>query len=87
MGSSTSLLLFNAAKVADHFGFQLDTPWNQLDKDTQKKFLQGTGKEKIDLSYIDERGRKHTRVQPLKEFCHTLNVAIVKLKVTMYVMI
>ncbi len=33
-------------KVADHFGFQLDTPWNQLDKDTQKKFLQGTGKEK-----------------------------------------
>ncbi|MGE8607567.1 MAG: excinuclease ABC subunit UvrA, partial [Acinetobacter baumannii] len=53
-------------KVADHFGFQLDTPWNQLDKDTQKKFLQGTGKEKIDLSYIDERGRKHTRVQPFE---------------------
>lgn len=43
-----------------------DTPWNQLDKDTQKKFLQGTGKEKIDLSYIDERGRKHTRVQPFE---------------------
>jgi excinuclease ABC subunit A len=54
-------------KVADHFGISLDEQWNKLDKDTQKKFLQGTGKEKIDLSYIDERGRKHSRVQPLKE--------------------
>jgi excinuclease ABC subunit A len=50
-------------KVADHFSIDLDQPWNSLDKDTQKKFLQGTGKEKIDLSYIDERGRKHSRVQ------------------------
>lgn len=50
-------------KVAAHFGFSTDTPWNELDKDTQKKFLHGTGKEKIDLSYIDERGRQHTRVQ------------------------
>ena len=53
-------------KVADHFDIPLDTPWNQLDKETQKKFLQGTGKEKIDLSYIDERGRKHNRVQPFE---------------------
>ena len=50
-------------KVAAHFGFSLDTPWNELDADTQKKFLHGTGKDKIDLSYVDERGRKHTRVQ------------------------
>jgi excinuclease ABC subunit A len=50
-------------KVADHFTIALDTPWNELDKDTQKKFLNGTGKEKIDLSYIDERGRKHSRIQ------------------------
>ena len=50
-------------KVADHFGFALDESWNKLDKDTQKKFLYGTGREKIDLSYIDERGRKHSRIQ------------------------
>ena len=50
-------------KVADHFGFSMDTPWNKLDEDTRKKFLYGTGKEKIDLSYIDERGRSHKRVQ------------------------
>jgi excinuclease ABC subunit A len=57
-------------KVADHFSIDLDQPWNSLDKDTQKKFLQGTGKEKIDLSYIDERGRKHSRVQAFEGVCH-----------------
>ncbi len=42
--------------------FSLDTAWNQLDSVTQKKFLYGTGKDKIDLSYTDERGRHHKRV-------------------------
>lgn len=50
-------------KVAQHFEWSLDTPWNELSKDVQKKLLQGTGKEKIDLSYVDERGRQHRRVQ------------------------
>ncbi|AYA03413.1 excinuclease ABC subunit UvrA [Acinetobacter sp. WCHAc010034] len=53
-------------KVADHYGFSLDTPWHELDADSKKKFLYGTGKEKIDLSYIDERGRRHSRVQPFE---------------------
>ena len=53
-------------KVADHYDFSLDTPWNELDKDTQKKFLYGSGREKIDLSYVDERGRRHNRVQPFE---------------------
>lgn len=53
-------------KVAEHFGFSLETPWNELDTNTKKKFLYGTGKEKIDLSYIDERGRRHNRVMPFE---------------------
>jgi excinuclease ABC subunit A len=53
-------------KVAEHFGYSLETPWNELDADTKKKFLYGTGKEKIDLSYIDERGRRHNRVIPFE---------------------
>ena len=53
-------------KVAAHFGFSLDTPWHELDAETKKKFLYGTGKDKIDLSYIDERGRSHKRVQPFE---------------------
>ena len=53
-------------KVAEHFEYSLDTPWNTLEKEVQKKFLYGTGKEKIDLSYIDERGRRHNRVMPFE---------------------
>lgn len=53
-------------KVAEHFGFSLETPWNELDANTKKKFLYGTGKEKIDLSYIDERGHRHNRVMPFE---------------------
>lgn len=49
-------------KVAAHYELSLDTAWNQLDSATQKKFLYGTGKDKIDLSYTDERGRHHKRV-------------------------
>nr|WP_315277606.1 excinuclease ABC subunit UvrA [uncultured Acinetobacter sp.] len=49
-------------KVAAHYELSLDTAWNQLDSATQKKFLYGTGKDKIDLSYTDERGRYHKRV-------------------------
>lgn len=53
-------------KVAAHYDFSLDLPWKDLSKDAQKKFLQGTGKDKIDLSYVDERGRKHNRVLPFE---------------------
>ncbi|WP_168418949.1 excinuclease ABC subunit UvrA [Acinetobacter towneri] len=49
-------------KVAAHYELSLETAWNQLDSTTQKKFLYGTGKDKIDLSYTDERGRHHKRV-------------------------
>lgn len=49
-------------KVAAHYELSIDTAWNQLDSATQKKFLYGTGKDKIDLSYTDERGRYHKRV-------------------------
>ena len=49
-------------KVAAHYELSLETAWNQLDSATQKKFLYGTGKDKIDLSYTDERGRHHKRV-------------------------
>lgn len=53
-------------KVAAHFDIDLDTPWQALPKEQQKKLLQGSGKEKIDLSYIDERGRKHNRINPFE---------------------
>ncbi|GAA5001251.1 excinuclease ABC subunit UvrA [Acinetobacter puyangensis] len=53
-------------KVTDHFDIALDQPWHELNKAQQKIILQGSGKEKIDLSYIDERGRRHNRVMPFE---------------------
>ncbi|HAD69520.1 MAG TPA: excinuclease ABC subunit UvrA [Acinetobacter radioresistens] len=53
-------------KVAAHYDYSLDTPWKDLGKDIQKKFLYGTGREKIDLSYVDDRGRRHNRVMPFE---------------------
>ena len=53
-------------KVAEHFEIPMDQPWQNLDKAQQKVILQGSGKEKVDLSYVDERGRKHNRVSPFE---------------------
>ncbi|KAF7277581.1 hypothetical protein GWI33_006493, partial [Rhynchophorus ferrugineus] len=53
-------------KVAEHFSIPMDHPWNELNKAQQKIILQGSGKEKIDLSYVDERGRKHNRIMPFE---------------------
>lgn len=49
-------------KVVVYFGFFLDIFWNELDVDIKKKFLYGIGKEKVDLSYIDECGCKYNCV-------------------------
>jgi excinuclease ABC subunit A len=50
-------------KVAAHFSIDMDTAWHALDKTKQNYILNGSGKEKIDFSYVDERGRRHSRVQ------------------------
>ncbi|MFB2538292.1 MULTISPECIES: excinuclease ABC subunit UvrA [unclassified Acinetobacter] len=53
-------------KVAQHFDIPMDLPWQELSKKQQNIILNGSGKEKIDLSYTDERGRKHNRVIPFE---------------------
>jgi excinuclease ABC subunit A len=53
-------------KVTAHFDIALDQPWQNLSKTQQNIILQGSGKEKIDLSYVDERGRKHHRIAPFE---------------------
>ncbi len=53
-------------KVTAHFDIAIDAAWQELTKAQQKVILQGSGKEKIDLSYVDERGRKHSRVMPFE---------------------
>jgi excinuclease ABC subunit A len=49
-------------KLAGHYDIDLNTPWQQLTEAHKKLILNGSGKEKIDFSYVDERGRKQHRV-------------------------
>ena len=47
--------------LAAHYQFDLDTPFEELDKEIQKVILYGSGKEKITFSYASERSGTHQR--------------------------
>jgi excinuclease ABC subunit A len=47
--------------LSTHYGFDLETPFEQLPEEVRKVVLYGSGRDKIDFTYGDERGRKHTR--------------------------
>ncbi len=49
-------------KLSAHYDIDMDAPWQALPKTQQNLVLNGSGKEKIDFSYVDERGRKQHRV-------------------------
>ncbi|MDX1667812.1 MAG: excinuclease ABC subunit UvrA [Limnobacter sp.] len=42
--------------LAEHFGFDLDTPWNELPEDVQDVILNGSGDEEIQFTYLSEKG-------------------------------
>jgi excinuclease ABC subunit A len=44
------------SSLAKHFGFDIDTPFNQLDKKHRDIILHGSGKEEIDFIYVNDRG-------------------------------
>ena len=49
-------------KLSGHYDIDMELPWHQLPKTQQDIVLNGSGKEKIDFSYVDERGRKQNRI-------------------------
>ena len=42
--------------LAEHYGFDIDTPFEALSKKHQKVILQGSGKQEIAFAYINDRG-------------------------------
>jgi len=52
--------------VAAHYGFDLETPWNQLSKRVQKLLLYGTGRTTVETTYRNMRGRTVTKKQPFE---------------------
>ncbi|MCV6591111.1 MAG: excinuclease ABC subunit UvrA [Marinobacterium sp.] len=52
-----SLYYFQQLKaVAEHYGFDIDTPFRELSKTHQQVILQGTGKDKVEFNYLNDRG-------------------------------
>lgn len=49
----------------------MDCAWRDLPLNIQQIILQGSKKEKVSFSYVDERGNKRLREQPFDGFCHT----------------
>ena len=49
------------AGLAKHYGFSLDAPWSELTKEQQSALLYGTGKTRIQFTYISHDDRKWPR--------------------------
>ena len=52
-----SVYYFHLLKsLASHYGFSIDTPFDDLTAEQQETILHGSGEEQIDFSYINDRG-------------------------------
>ncbi|MBN9423548.1 MAG: excinuclease ABC subunit A [Candidatus Accumulibacter sp. 66-26] len=47
--------------LAAHYGFDVDTPWNELPERIRQIVLYGSGKEELPFSYVNERGKVAVR--------------------------
>ncbi len=44
------------SSIAEHYGFDVETPFNKLKKKHQEAILNGSGNTRIDFSYVNDRG-------------------------------
>ncbi|HEY7742002.1 MAG TPA: excinuclease ABC subunit UvrA [Burkholderiales bacterium] len=47
--------------LAQHYGFDIETPFGELPEKIRDAVLQGSGTDKIKFTYVGERGNKHVR--------------------------
>lgn len=52
--------------VAKHYGFDVETPFNELSKKQQQAVLYGSGTTKIDFTYLNDRGDTVRRNHPFE---------------------
>ncbi|GAB1259233.1 excinuclease ABC subunit UvrA [Aurantivibrio plasticivorans] len=49
------------SSLADHYGFDIDTPWKKLRKKDRQVILHGSGNTEIDFTYVNDRGDVYSR--------------------------
>ena len=47
--------------LARHYGFKVDTPWQDLDDSAQQSVLFGSGRDTIAFTYVSDSGSRHQR--------------------------
>ncbi|HEB59720.1 MAG TPA: excinuclease ABC subunit UvrA [Gammaproteobacteria bacterium] len=52
--------------LARHYGFDIDTPFNELPDEIRDVILHGSGDEEIEFTYYGDRGRSSTKVMPFE---------------------
>ena len=52
--------------LAGHYKFKVDTPWGKLAKKHQQVILHGSGTEKINFTFVNERGDNFKRSHPFE---------------------
>jgi excinuclease ABC subunit A len=52
--------------LAEHFGFDIDTPFEELSKKHQQAILHGSGKQEVAFAYINDRGDVIKRTHPFE---------------------
>jgi excinuclease ABC subunit A len=58
--------------VASHFGFDMDTPFEELSKKHQEIILKGSGKETAPFKYLNDRGDQITKSHPFEGVLNNL---------------
>lgn len=62
-----NLYYFHQLKaVAEHYKFEIETPFDQLDAEIQNTVLYGSGKQVIDFTYTNEKGSVFSRKHPFE---------------------
>ncbi|MFT3741918.1 MAG: excinuclease ABC subunit UvrA [Gammaproteobacteria bacterium] len=62
-----NLYYFHLLKsLAKHYGFNVETPFNQLSKRIQDKILYGSGQEDITFTYVNDRNRRVQKTHPFE---------------------
>ena len=60
------------SSLAKHYGFDIETPFEELDESIQKVILMGSGTENIEFTYMGNRGNVTTKTHPFEGIIHNL---------------
>ena len=58
--------------LAEHYGFDVNLPWNALPAEAQQAILHGSGHEQIAFVYLNERGQKVERLHAFEGIVNNL---------------